>query len=185
MQQHSPTDPTGARPNDAVLFVALELSRASWLVAIQAPGRDKISRHKLAAGASAELLELVGRQRARAEHRTGGKLRVMSCYEAGRDGFWLHRLLVANGIENLVIDPASVAVNRRARRVKTDRIDVETLLRAMMAHARGERRVCSVVRVPTPEAEDARRLTREREALLEERVRHVNRVKSLCALQGV
>ena len=185
MQQHPPTDPTGARPNDAVLFVALELSRASWLVAIQAPGRDKISRHKLAAGASAELLELVGRQRARAEHRTGGKLRVVSCYEAGRDGFWLHRLLVANGIENLVIDPASVAVNRRARRVKTDRIDVETLLRAMMAHARGERRVCSVVRVPTPEAEDARRLTREREALLEERVRHVNRVKSLCALQGV
>ena len=167
MQQHSPTDPTGARPNDAVLFVALELSRASWLVAIQAPGRDKISRHKLAAGASAELLELVGRQRARAEHRTGGKLRVMSCYEAGRDGFWLHRLLVANGIENLVIDPASVAVNRRARRVKTDRIDVETLLRAMMAHARGERRVCSVVRVPTPEAKDARRLTREREALLD------------------
>ena len=115
MQQHSPTDPTGARPNDAVLFVALELSRASWLVAIQAPGRDKISRHKLAAGASAELLELVGRQRARAEHRTGGKLRVMSCYEAGRDGFWLHRLLVANGIENLVIDPASVAVNDRRR----------------------------------------------------------------------
>jgi transposase len=112
-------------------------------------------------------------------------VRVMSCYEAGRDGFWLHRLLTAAGIENLVIDPASVAVNRRARRVKTDRIDAEALLRAMMAHARGERRVCSVVRVPTPEAEDARRLTREREALLQERVRHVNRVKALCALQGV
>ena len=185
MQQQSPTDPTGARPDEAVLFVALELSRASWLVAIQAPGGGKISRPKLAAGASAELLELVGRQRVAAERRVGRAVRVMSCYEAGRDGFWLHRLLVANGVENLVIDPASVAVNRRARRVKTDRIDAETLLRAMMAWQRGERRVCSVVRVPTPEAEDARRLTREREALLEERVRHVNRVKSLCALQGV
>ena len=182
MQEHSPTDPTATRPDEAVLFVALELSRASWLVAIQAPGGDKISRHKLAAGASAELLELVGRQRARAEHRTGRTVRVMSCYEAGRDGFWLHRLLVDNGIESLVIDPASVAVNRRARRAKTGRIDVETLLRTVMAHARGERRLCSVVRVPTPEAEDARRLTREREALLEERVRHV---KALCALQGI
>jgi transposase len=185
VQEHPRTDPTATRPDQATLFVALELSRASWLVAIQAPGSDKISRHKLAAGASADLLELVGRQRATAEHRTGGEVRVMACYEAGRDGFWLHRLLVADGVESLVIDPASVAVNRRARRVKTDRIDAETLLRAMMAHARGERRVCSVVRVPTPEAEDARRLTREREALLEERVRHVNRVKSLCALQGV
>ena len=165
MQEQSPSHPPPPlAATSAVLFVALELSGTSWLVAIQAPGGDKISRHKLAAGASAELLELVGRQRARAEHRTGRTVRVMSCYEAGRDGFWLHRLLVANGIENLVIDPASVAVNRRARRVKTDRIDAETLLRAMMARARGERRVCSVVRVPTPEAEDARRLTREREA---------------------
>jgi transposase len=184
--EHPRIDPAAADPDHPmILFVALELSRASWLVAIQAPGGEKISRHKLAAGASAELLELVGRQRARTERRTGRTVRVMSCYEAGRDGFWLHRLLTAAGIENLVIDPASVAVNRRARRVKTDRIDVEALLRTMMAHARGERRVCSVVRVPTPEAEDARRLTRERTALLQERVRHVNRVKALCALQGV
>jgi len=185
MQQELPKDPTATPAEEAVLFVALELSRTSWLVAVQAPGGEKVSRHKLAAGASAELLELVGRQRAAAERRTGRAVRVMSCYEAGRDGFWLHRLLVANGVENLVIDPASIAVDRRARRVKTDRIDVEMLLRAMMARARGERRVCAVVRVPTPEAEDARRPTRERAALLAERVRHVNRVKGLCALQGV
>ena len=112
MPEHPRIDPAAADPDHPILFVALELSRASWLVAIQAPGGEKISRHKLAAGASAELLELVGRQRARAEHRTGRTVRVMSCYEAGRDGFWLHRRLVANGIENLVIDPASVAVNR-------------------------------------------------------------------------
>ena len=120
MQEHPRTDPTATRPDDAILFVALELSRASWLVALQAPGGERITRHKLAAGASAELLELVARQRARAEHRIGRTVRVVSCYEAGRDGFWLHRLLVDNGIENLVIDPASVAVNRRARRAKTD-----------------------------------------------------------------
>jgi transposase len=185
MQQELPKDPTATPAEEAVLFVALELSRTSWLVAVQAPGGEKVSRHKLAAGASAELLELIGRQRAAAERRTGRAVRVMSCYEAGRDGFWLHRLLVADGVENLVIDPASIAVDRRARRVKTDRIDVEMLLRAMMARARGERRVCAVVRVPTPEAEDARRPTRERAALLAERVRHVNRVKGLCALQGV
>ncbi len=185
MQEHSETHPSVTRPNDAVLFVALELSCASWLVAVQAPGSEKISRHKLAAGASAELLELIGRQRAMAERRIGRMVRAMSCYEAGRDGFWLHRLLLANNVENLVIDPASIAVNRRARRAKTDRIDAEALLRTMMAWARGERRVCSLVRVPAPEAEDARRLTREREALLKERVRHVNRIKGLCALQGV
>ena len=185
MQEQPRIDPASTHPNDAILFVALDLSRASWLVAVQAPGSEKISRHKLAAGASAELLELIGRQRAMAERRIGRTVLVMSCYEAGRDGFWLHRLLLANGIENLVIDPASIAVNRRARRVKTDRIDVETLLRTMMARARGERRVCAVVRVPPSEAEDARRLTREREALLEERVRHVNRIKSLCALHGI
>ena len=185
MQEQSPKDPSATRAEEAVLFVALELSRASWLAAIQAPGGEKVSRHKLAAGAAAELLELVGRQRAVAERRTGRAVRTMSCYEAGRDGFWLHRLLVANGVENLVIDPASIAVDRRARRVKTDRIDAEALLRAMMARARGERRVCAVVRVPTPEAEDTRRPTRERAALVAERVRHVNRVKSLCALEGV
>ena len=97
MQEHSRIDPTATDPDHPILFVALELSRASWLVAVQAPGGDKISRHKLAAGASAELLELVARRRTRAAHRTGRTVRVMSCYEAGRDGFWLHPFLVDNG----------------------------------------------------------------------------------------
>ena len=95
--------------------------------------------------------------------------------EAGLDGFWLHRLLEANGIESHVVDPASIAVDRRKRRRKTDAIDVEGLLRALMAWARGERRVCSMVL--SPDEEDRRRLCREREALVTERIRHTNRIK--------
>jgi transposase len=110
---------------------------------------------------------------------------VVTIQEAGRDGFWLHRLLEAHGIRSHVVDPASIAVSRRSRRAKTDRIDAEGLLRALMAFARGERQVCSMVRPPTREAEDARRLTREREALLTERIRHTNRIKGLLATQGV
>jgi transposase len=120
VQEHHQTTLATPCSDSAIMFVALELSGTSWLVAIQAPGGERISRHKLAAGAAAELLELIGRQRAMSEHGAGRTVRVMSCYEAGRDGFWLHRRLIADGIENLVIDPASVAVNRRARRAKTD-----------------------------------------------------------------
>jgi transposase len=112
-------------------------------------------------------------------------VQVVSCYEAGRDGFWLHRVLCGAGIENRVIDPTSLLVDRRARRVKTDRLDAEALLRALMAWHRGEPRVCATVRVPSPDEEDARRTTRERANLLKERVRHVNRVKGLLATQGV
>src|SRR6202030_4440474 len=100
---------------------------------------------------------------------------VLSCYEAGYDGFWLHRLLEAHGIRNYVIDPASLQVDRRARRVKTDRIDAERLLRSLMAYLRGEAKVWSVVRVPSVAEEDVRRLDRERGRLVSERVQHVNR----------
>lgn len=120
VQEHHQATPATTCSDSAIMFVALELSGTSWLVAIQAPGGERISRHKLPAGAAAELLELVGRQRTMSEHGAGRTVRVMSCYEAGRDGFWRHRRLVAEGIENLIIDPASVAVNRRARRAKTD-----------------------------------------------------------------
>jgi transposase len=180
LQRHSKS--TGS-PSDTVLYLALELSHDTWRLAF-ATGRGSASRQREVA--ARDIAALLGEIRlAKRKLRLASDAPVVSCYEAGRDGFWLHRRLVANGIENLVIDPASVAVNRRARRAKTDRLDAETLLRAMMARQRGERRVCSVVRVPTPEAEDARRLTREREALLKERIRHVNRIKSLCALQGI
>jgi transposase len=167
------------------VFLALELSGTCWLVALHAPDADKVECHRLAAGAAAELLSLIARVQARVERRLGATPRVACCYEAGRDGFWLHRLLAAKGIASHVMDPTSLQVDRRARRAKTDRLDAEALLRALMAWSRGERRICSMVRPPSPEQEDARRPSREREALLKERVRRVNRIKGLCAAQGI
>jgi transposase len=110
---------------------------------------------------------------------------VVVIQEAGLDGFWIHRLLVGRGIESHVVDPASIAVNRRHRRAKTDSIDGEALLRTLMAWSRGERQVCSMVQPPSPEAEDRRRLSRERGRLIKERIQHVNRITGLLASQGV
>jgi transposase len=172
-------------PQPATLFVALELSKAKWLVGLHSPMADKVSRHTIAGGDAPALLMLIGAARRRAEASLGGTVRVVTCYEAGYDGFWLHRLLVAHGIANQVIDPASLLVNRRARRRKTDRIDLAGLLRTLMAWHRGEPQVCSMVRVPSPEEEDQRRRGRERERLVKERVQHLGRVKGLLMTQGV
>jgi transposase len=127
------------------------------------------------------LLALLRRLQLRAERLAGGPVAIVVIQEAGLDGFWVHRLLSANGIESYVVDPASIAVPRRRRRAKTDAIDGETLLRTLLAWQRGEPRVCAMVVPPTPEQEDRRRTSRERAVLLQERVRHVNRVKGLLA----
>ena len=110
---------------------------------------------------------------------------MASCFEAGRDGFWLHRLLMAHGIASHVLEPTSILVNRRARRAKTDRLDAQGLLRVLMAYLAGDRQACSMVWVPTPEEEDAKRLHREREHLVQERVRLENRIEALLATQGI
>jgi transposase len=110
---------------------------------------------------------------------------VVSCYEAGYDGFWLHRLLEVAGISNFVFDAASIAVEQRARRAKTDRIDGELLLRSLMAHLRGEPRVVRIVRVPSVAQEDARRTSRERDRLITEQTAHTNRIKALLRLVGM
>jgi len=117
--------------------------------------------------------------------RTGKSFPIVAVQEAGLDGFWLHRVLKKEGIESHVVDPASIATSRRRRRAKTDRIDGETLLRALLAYKRGEPRVCAMVRTPTPEEEDRRRLCRERKVLIAERVEHVNRIKGLLFAQGI
>jgi transposase len=109
----------------------------------------------------------------------------VSCYEAGYDGFWLHRLLQAAGLTNLVFDAASIAVEQRSRRAKTDRIDGELMLRTLMAYLRGEPRVVRIVRVPSVAAEDARRASRERDRLIKEQTAHTNRIKALLRLSGV
>jgi transposase len=167
------------------IFVAIELSQKSWLVTLHSPDRDRISRHKLEGGDHAGLLDLIEKTRSRAEQKLGSAVRVASCYEAGYDGFWLHRLLLAAGIMNLVFDAASIPVEQRGRRAKTDRIDGELLLRALMAHLRGEPRVVRIVKVPNVEQEDARRASRERERLIKEQTAHSNRIKALLRLQGM
>jgi len=172
-------------PYDRSLFVALELSKSIWLTAVSAPGSEKVSKYRVAAGDAAALWSLLARLKAQAERHRSGPVKIVSIYEAGLDGFWVHRLLEANGVESHVVDAASIAVDRRSRRAKTDRIDVEKLLHTLMGWARGERRICSMVRPPSPAEEDERRLTRERATLVTERVRHVNRIKGLLATQGV
>lgn len=179
---------TGGTPTTGqygTIFVAIELSQRSWLVTLHSPDRDKISRHKLEGGDHAGLLALVARVRERAARALGGVPAVASCYEAGYDGFWLHRLLQAADITNYVFDPASIAVDRRARQVKTDRIDGERMLRTLMAYLRGEPRVVRIVRVPAPEQEDARRASRERDRLTKEQTAHTNRIKALLRLLGM
>jgi len=127
---------------------AIELSKESWLIGFSTPLSAKISRRILSGGDWKGLLDLIEEVRARVSRETGRRVDVISRYEADYDGFWLHRLLEAHGIRNHVIDPASLQTDRRARQVKTDRIDTERLLRSLMAFLRGEPKVWSVVRVP-------------------------------------
>jgi transposase len=178
-------EPVAAECDPAMIFVSIELSRKSWVIGMHTPLAESIGLHTLNAGDSAGLLELIRRTAGKVERMVGGSVRVVSCYEAGYDGFWLHRVLAAASVGNHVIDPASLQVNRRARRAKTDRIDARAMVRALMAYVRGEDQVFSVVRVPVPEDEDAKRTFRERQRLITERVGHVNRIKGLLATQGI
>lgn len=169
-----------------VIFVSLELSKSTWLVTSLAPASSKMSRHSVAGGEIADLLAVLNEVRKKAGSRLGQPHRLVIIQEAGLDGFWIHRVLDREDwIESHVVDAASIAVSRRHRRAKTDRIDGEALVRTLMAYHRGEPRVCSMVRVPTPEDEDRRRTCRERKALVAERVRHANRIKGLLLSQGI
>ena len=173
------------RRTTATVHLAIELSRSAWLVAARLPGVEKPSLHRIEGGDTAALLALVAALRARAAARLGAPVRVACCFEAGRDGFWLHRLLTAEGLAAHVLEPTSILVSRRARRAKTDRLDALGMLRVLAAYLGGDRQVCSMVRVPTPEEEDAKRPHREREDLVRERVRLENRIAALLATQGV
>jgi len=124
-------------------------------------------------------------EKAKSRFRLDNDVRIVSCYEAGRDGFWLHRYLLSEEIENVVVDSSSIEVNRRKRRAKTDRIDARKLLRMLMRYHGGERKLWSVVRVPSVEAEDGRQLSRELESLNKERTRHRSRIRGLLILEGL
>jgi len=178
--------PSAGADNEPVhCYVAIELSKSSWIVGFQTPLTNKTSQYQVKACDANALLELIERIRTRVARELRRPIEVMSCYEAGYDGFWLHRVLKAHGIHNHVLDPASLQVNRRARRAKTDRIDADRMVRALIRYLRGEPEACSVVRVPSVEQEDAKRLHRERRRLIAERVQHVNRIKGLYATQGI
>jgi transposase len=186
MEVRMVTAPSAAAEYEQVrCYVAIELSKSNWVVGLQTPLSGKVSRHQVKAFDAEGLLVLIERVRSRVARELGRSVEVMSCYEAGYDGFWLHRVLEAHGIRNHVLDPASLQVNRRGRQTKTDRIDAERLVRALIRHLGGEREACSVVRVPSAAEEDAKRLHRERHRLITERVQHVNRIKGLCATQGI
>jgi len=182
-----PTDgPAAIRTQFGAIFVSLELSRSTWLVTSLSPGKgEKMSKYMITAGDVAELLKLFAELKRKAQSRTGESYPIITIQEAGLDGFWLHRVLRQEGIESHVVDPASIATPRRRRRPKTDRLDGETLLRTLLAYKRGEPRVCAMVVAPTPEEEDRRRVCRERQMLIAERTRHLNRIKGLLFAQGV
>jgi transposase len=151
---------------------------------VMLPGSMKLSRYTIDGGDLVALAQRLSEVRAKAGH--GGKpVRILSCYEAGFDGHWLHRWLTQQGVINHEIDPSSIEVNRRARRAKTDRIDLEKIARGFLAYLRGEPQTCSVLHVPSVDDEDRKRLTRERERLVKERTAHTNRIGGLLHAQGI
>jgi transposase len=187
MQDEAPRPAQAAiRIDLGAIFVSLELSRSSWVITSLSPGAgEKMSKHSVAAGNVAGLLERFSQLQEKARARTGKDFPIIVIQEAGLDGFWIHRVLESEGIESHVVDPASILTSRRRRRAKTDKIDGETLVRTLLAYKRGEPRVCSMVKAPTPEEEDRRRICRERKTLVAERVEHVNRIKGLLFAQGI
>jgi transposase len=182
---HLTPKPAATLADNATIYVSLELSRSKWLATSLSPASDKMSKYFLAGGDGAALLQLFSRLKTRAERTVKAALKLIVIQEAGLDGFWLHRLLEANNIESHVVDPASIAIPRRYRRSKTDRIDGETLLRTLAAFKRGEPRVCSMVVPPTTAEEDRRRISRERQTLLRERIQHTNRIRGVLLTQGI
>lgn len=169
-----------------VIYVSVELSQSNWLVTSFIPSVDtKMARKRLPAGEIGRLLSLLADLRLKAQGLTGEQLPIIVIQEAGLDGFWVHRVLVDEGLESHVVDATSIAVPRKARRAKTDRIDGEMLIRALMAFKRGEPRVCSMVCIPSHDEEDRRRLLRERKALVVERLTHANRIEGLLLAQGI
>jgi transposase len=159
------------------IFISLELSRSTWVITSLSPGAgEKMSKHSVMASDVTGLLGRFAQLKQKARARTGQDFPIIVVQEAGLDGFWIHRVLESNEIESHVVDPASILTSRRRRRVKTDKIDGETLVRTLLAYKRGEPRVCSIVKVPTPEEEDCRRMCRERKTLTAKRVEHVNRI---------
>jgi transposase len=163
------------------LYMALELSNTKWKVGFS--NGERIRQVTITARDLGELEDEI--EKARKRFCLKDDVQIVSCYEAGRDGFWIHRYLTDRGIENLVVDSSSIEVNRRSRRAKTDRLDLRSLVRMFIRYCGGERGLWSVVQEPSVEDEDARRLHRELERLKKERASHSSRIRSLLILHGI
>jgi transposase len=184
MSKYTQTACTNEVDYDHTLILAVELSSRSWVVAVQTPGaRQKATRQQIAPQADALMAAIKNDQR-RAGAAGMSVDRVIVAYESGGDGFWLARWLQQRGVEVHVMQPSSVPVDRRMRRAKSDRIDVDMLLRTLLAWLRGEPRVCSMVPIPDEATEDARRPVREREELIRMRVAIVNRIEAVLTVLG-
>jgi len=187
MSQHSRSDASRsltALEQDSTIIAVIEMSRTKWLVAALVPGVERQPLKKFDAQEEM-LLKLLHRWRREAGQAGRNIKRIVVAFEAGRDGFWLARWLRARDVEVYVIHPTSIAVSREHRRAKTDRLDTELLMRVFLGWLRGEKRHCSMVTIPTMAEEDARRPSRERESLVSEQTRIVNRFKAVLALFGI
>lgn len=167
----------------APLYMAIELSAATWKLAFA----DRLGRHPRIRSVDAGNLEKLQGEiaTARKSFNLEDNCPVISCYEAGRDGFWVHRCLVAMGVDSLIVEPASIEVNRKKRRAKNDRIDAGKIVTSLMRYRTGDKFACRMIRIPDEEAEDARQLNREMRVIKTEKTAHTNRIKSLLAAQGI
>jgi transposase len=169
--------------NTGVLYLAFELGEREWKLAFTIGMGQKPRLRSMPARDLPRLHQEIANAKSR--FRLPTEAAVRSCYEAGRDGFWLHRHLIANGVDNGVVDSASIEVNRRKRRAKSDRLDAIKLVSMLIRFCEGERTVWAVVNPPTAEAEDCRQLHRELIALKTERTAHINAIKGLLAGLGL
>lgn len=172
---------TQSKPKVPCLYMAYELSNKEWKLAFGTGGNPRIRKMP------ARDLPVLWKEIEMAKERFGlpADAPVVSCYEAGRDGFWLHRYLIAHGVENIVVDSSSIEVNRRKRRAKTDRLDARKLYWQLLRYLSGEEKVWSIVRPPSPEDEDERRIHREIGCPQKEINTHSNRIQSLLILHGI
>lgn len=168
-----------------ICTVAIELSRSRWMIGMLPPRSTKVAVSAVAGGDTRRLLMQLHQLRERLAHEFEQPVEIKICFEAGYDGFWLGRFLRDRGHDVYVLDASSFLISRRGRRTKTDRVDVAAMTFTLRAYVAGDPSVCRVVEIPTPEAEDAKRLSRERTRLASERTRHVNRIRGLLSLHGI
>ena len=171
-------------PNPAI-HAAVEVSRKSWVVGVRTPDTERIELHTIPAADAGALTGLLDRARGAVERRRGVRPRVLCAYEAGYEGFWLARRLARHRIEAVVLDAASLPVTRRAKRIKTDRVDAANMVRALLALDRGDLRAAGTIRIPDVEEEDRRRVMRERRRLVKQRTMLGNSVRGLLMLHGI